>query len=64
MTKIGFKESLTEASLGRKCFRMSHNDREFYKFKNNYVRDFICKSIEGARVWALIDISSRDDLMK
>ena len=52
MTGFGIKESLTEASLGWKCFGTYNKDREFYTFNDKYVRDFIRKSIKGGRVGA------------
>ena len=52
MTKSGIKEALTEASLGRKCMGVDNNEREFYTFKNEYVRYVIPKSIEGGKVCA------------
>ena len=48
----GIKESLTEASLGWKCFGLYNRDREFHTFKNKYVRDFIRKSSKGLRTCA------------
>ena len=62
MTKIGIKESLTEASLGWNCFGLYKKDREFYTFKNKYVRDNIRKSNKGSVL--LIDKSSQNNLKK
>ena len=53
MTGFGIKDCLAEASLGWKCFGTYNKDREFYNFNDNYVRDFIRKSIKCGRVAAL-----------
>ena len=45
-------KTLTEASLGWKCFGTYNEDREFYTFNDKYVRNFIRKSIKGGRVGA------------
>ena len=50
---FGIRDCLTQASLGWKCFGTKNKDREFYTFDDNFVRDFICKSIKGERVAAL-----------
>ena len=52
-TGLGIKDCLKEASLGWKCFGTYNKGRDFYTFKNKYVRDFIRKSIEGGRIAAL-----------
>ena len=52
MSGFGIKDCLTEASLGWKCFGKYNKDREFYTFNDEYVRDFIRKSIKGGRVRA------------
>ena len=38
---FGIKDCLTEASLGWKCFGKNIKDREFYRFNDKYVRDFM-----------------------
>ena len=53
MSGFGIKDRLTEASLGWNCFGTYRKDREFYTFNDQYVRDFIRKSIKGGRVAAL-----------
>ena len=53
MSGFGIKDCLTEASLGWKCFGIYNKDREFYTFKDKYVRDFIRKSIKDGWVAAL-----------
>ena len=53
MSGFGIKDSLTEASLGLKCFGTYNKDRDFYTFNDEYVREFICKSIKGGRIAAL-----------
>ena len=52
MSISGIEDCLTEASLGWKCFGTYKEDREFYTFKDKYVRDIIRKSIKGGRVAA------------
>ena len=52
MSGFGIKDSLTEASLGWKCFGTYNEDRHFYTFNGKYVRGFIRKSIEGGRCGA------------
>ena len=52
MCGFGIKDSLTEASLGWKCFGTYNKNREFYTFNDKYVRDFIRKSIKGGKVGA------------
>ena len=52
MSDFGIKDCLTEASLGWKCFGTYNKDRDFYTFKDKYVRDFIRKSTKGGRVGA------------
>ena len=52
MSGFGIKDSLTEASLGWKCFGTYNKNKEFYTFNDKYVRDFIRKSIKGGRVGA------------
>ena len=44
---FGIKDCLTEASLGWNCFGTYNKDRECYKFNDEYVRNFILKSIKG-----------------
>ena len=53
MSGFGIKECLTEASLGWKCFGSYNKVREFHTFNDNYVRDFLRKSIKVGRVAAL-----------
>ena len=43
------KDCLTESSLGCKCFGTNNKHREFYTFKDKYVRDFVRKSIKGVK---------------
>ena len=50
---FGIRDCLTQASLKWKCFGTNNKDREFYTFDDNFVRDFICKSIKEERVAAL-----------
>ena len=52
MTKIGIEKALTEACLGWKCFEFPKKDCEFYTFKNNYVQNYIRRSVERRRVVA------------
>ena len=52
LSGFGFKDCLTEASLGWKCFGTYNRDREFYTFNDKYVRDFFRKSLTGGRVGA------------
>ena len=59
LSGYGFKNCLTDASLGWKCFRKYNKNRDIYKFTGKYVRDFIRKSIKGGRVSALADILNR-----
>ena len=40
MSGFGFKDCLTEASLGWKRFGTYKKDRHFYTFNDKYVRDF------------------------
>ena len=54
MTGFGNKDCLIEASLGWKCFGTYNKDREVYTFNDKYVRDFIRKSIKGARCGSYI----------
>ena len=49
---FGFKDCLTEASLGWKGFGTYNKDREFHTVNDKYVRDFIRRSIKGGRVGA------------
>ena len=53
MSGFGFKDCLTEANLGWKCFGTYNKDREFYTFNDEYVRVFLRRSIKGGRVAAL-----------
>ena len=51
-TKLGVKESLTEASLGWKCFGIHNKIPELYTFKNKYVDEITKKSIKVGMVCA------------
>ena len=53
MSGFGIKNCLTEASLGWRCFGKCNKNRQFYRFNDNYFRDFTRKSIKGGRVAAL-----------
>ena len=54
MSGFGIKDCLTEVSLGWKCFGKCNKNREFYTFKDKYVRDFLRKSIKGGRCGSYI----------
>ena len=54
MSGFGFKGCLTEAPLGWKCFGTYNKDRNFYNFNDEYVRNFVRKSIKGGKVAAFI----------
>ena len=53
MSEFGIKDCLTEASLGWKCFGEYSKSRQFRTLSENYVSDFIHKSIKGRKVSAL-----------
>ena len=53
ITKVSFKNSLTESSLAWSTFGKYLGDKTFYTPKNKYVRDFIHKTVHGGRVFAL-----------
>ena len=66
MSGFRIKECLTEASIGWKCFGTYNKDREFYTFNDEYVRDFIRRSIKGGRVAAFIryfESSQREEIL-
>ena len=52
MTKKVIKAASTSSSLCWKCFGLYNKDREFYTYKNKYVRDYISRSIRDGRVRA------------
>ena len=50
MSGFGNYDCLTEANSSWRCFGTYSKDREVYTFKDNYIRDFIRRSIKGGRV--------------
>ena len=67
MTNIGIKKSLTEASLGWKCFRLYNKDREFYAFKNKCLRVYVilyAKALKAGESVLLTGISSQNFFRK
>ena len=52
MNGFGIKDCLTESNLGWKCLGTTNKDREFHTFNDQYVTDFIRKSIKGGGVAA------------
>ena len=53
MSGFGIKYCLTGASLGRKGFEANNKDRYFYTLNDEYVTEFLRRSIKGGRRSAL-----------
>ena len=59
LSGFGFKDCLTEPSLGWICFGTHKKDQDFYTFHDKYVRNFITKSNKGRKITGLKSYSER-----
>ena len=64
MTKVGIKESFSEASLGWNCFGLYNEDCEYYTFKKNTYVILYASPMKVEGLVFLIDTSSQNNLMK